>query len=71
MVGRDVEPGSVRSALDEGCLHAPLNADLARIEDADVGSTKRSVLEAAVGAEPAVIGAEEHDRRMAWHSHLP
>jgi len=25
----------------------------------------------SVGAEPAVIGAEEHDRLMAWASHLP
>ncbi|MDP2956414.1 MAG: prephenate dehydrogenase/arogenate dehydrogenase family protein [Longimicrobiales bacterium] len=32
---------------------------------------KASALWRAVGAEPAVIGAEEHDRRMAWLSHLP
>ncbi len=49
-------PADAESAGDPAAAHA-----LERV----------AALWRSVGAEPAVIGAEEHDRLMAWASHLP
>jgi len=49
----------------------PADADPARDAAAAHALERVAALWRSVGAEPAVIGAEEHDRLMAWASHLP
>jgi len=49
----------------------PADADGARDPAAAQTLERVAALWRSVGAEPGVIGAEEHDRLMAWASHLP
>ena len=49
----------------------PAGADDARGPAAAHALERVAALWRSVGAEPAVIGADEHDRLMAWASHLP